>query len=79
MITHFHTQNNYNIKDDHNLLAIPQNVILTTQLQNYKNPHNTTKKGDVQRTPSKVKIPRITRLFHFVPERVKMTTNHFEL
>jgi hypothetical protein len=55
------------------------NMVPTTQLQNYKNPHNTTRKGDVQRTPFEVKIPQIIKLFHSVPKRVKMTANHLEL
>jgi hypothetical protein len=49
--------NNQNLEYDHNLLAILQNMVLTKQLPNYINLRNITEKGDVQRTPSKVKIP----------------------
>jgi hypothetical protein len=55
------------------------NMVSTTQLQNYKNPHNTTKKGDVQRTLSEVKIPQIIKLFHFTPKKIKIIANHLEL
>jgi hypothetical protein len=39
--------NNYNLEDDHNLLAIPQNMVLTTQLHKYINICNCIEKGDV--------------------------------
>jgi hypothetical protein len=59
MISHFHThaQNNRNSEKDHNLLSIPQNVVPTTQLRNYKNLPNATKKGDVRRTLYEVRTP----------------------
>jgi hypothetical protein len=67
MISHFHTQakNNKNPKDDHNLLAISQNVPLVTQLQNRIYSHNITNKRDVLRIPFEVRIPWITKPFHF--------------
>jgi hypothetical protein len=39
MINHFHiqAQNRQKPKDGHNLLAIPQDVVTTTQLHNYRN------------------------------------------
>jgi hypothetical protein len=59
MINHFHiqAQNHQNPKDDHNLLTNQQDVVTTTQLQNYKKLCNTTKQGEVHRTVQKVEDP----------------------
>jgi hypothetical protein len=39
MINHFHiqAQNHQNLKNDHNMLVIPQYMVTITHLQNYKN------------------------------------------
>jgi hypothetical protein len=51
---------------------MPQKIILAKQLQSYINVNNITKKGDGQKTPY-VKIPQITKPFHFALEIKKMT------
>lgn len=58
MISHLctHAKNNHNLEEDHNFLSIPQNMVTTTHSQNYKILCNIIEKGDVQRTPSKVRI-----------------------
>jgi len=61
-----------NLKNEHNLLAMPQKTIPTKQLQSYINANKITKKGDGKKTPY-VKIPQITKSFHFALERKKMT------
>ncbi len=60
-------------------MAIPQNMVLTTQLHNYRNLRNHTEKGDVQKTPSEVRIPWITKPCHSTPEKVMMTTYYLAL
>lgn len=44
MISNFHTHAhiNRNPEEDHNLLSIPQNMVLATQLHNYKISSNIT-------------------------------------
>jgi hypothetical protein len=78
MFNHFHIQahNHHNSKDDHNLLVIPQDVVTTTQLQNYKNLCNTIKQGDVWRTFLEGIIPQLTKACHSMPKIVRMTTDH---
>ncbi len=51
-------------------------MVTTTQLQNYRNIHNTIEKGDVQRTPFEGTIPQITKSCHSTLKRVRMTVNH---
>jgi hypothetical protein len=49
-VNHFHIQahNHQNPEDDHNLLAIPQDMV-TTKLQNYRNLCSTAEQGAVWR------------------------------
>ncbi len=56
-----------------------QNVVLAKQLLNYINLRNTTKKSDVWTTPSKVKIPWITKLLYSTLETIGMITSHLSM
>jgi hypothetical protein len=78
MINNFHiqVQSHYNPKDDHNPLTIPRDVVITTQLQIYKNLCNITKQGDVHSTFLKGRIPLLTRPCHSTPKKVRMTAHH---
>ncbi len=51
-------------------------MVVTTQLQNYRNIRNITEKVDARKTPFEGRIPQIIRLCHSTLERVRMTTNH---
>ncbi len=51
-------------------------MVITTQLQNYRNLCNIVKKGAAWKTPFEGRIPQITELYHSTLEGVKMTTNH---
>jgi hypothetical protein len=54
-------------------------MVITTQLQNYRNLRNITEKGDARKTPFEGRIPQITGLCHSTLKRVTMITNHLAL
>jgi hypothetical protein len=54
-------------------------MVPAEQSPNYINLCKTTEKYDVRRTPSKVRIPRITKLFHATLEIIRMITSHLSM
>jgi hypothetical protein len=54
-------------------------MVTSTQLQNYKKLCSTTKQGEGQRTLSKNRRSWLTKPCHFVPKKIKITTNHLAL
>jgi hypothetical protein len=75
----YSSTNRQNPKDDHNLLAIPQDVVTTTQLQNYRNLCNMIKHSDVQWTLLESRRPYFTKPCHSAPKIISMTINHHAL